>query len=70
MIVGLRGGLIGATVGVLATVGLSAIRDWTPLLDMRLALGTPLLGELIGLLSGTYPEWRAAAIEPIAALRA
>lgn len=70
VIVGLLGGLIGATVGVLATVGLSAVRDWTPLLDMRLALGAPLLGALIGLLAGTYPAWRAAAIEPIAALRA
>jgi putative ABC transport system permease protein len=69
-IVGLLGGLIGATVGVLATVGVSAFRDWTPLLDMRLAIGAPLLGALIGLLAGTYPAWRAAAIEPIAALRA
>jgi putative ABC transport system permease protein len=69
-IVGLLGGLIGATVGVLATVGVSAFRDWTPLLDMRLAIGAPLLGALIGLLAGTYPAWRAATIEPIAALRA
>jgi putative ABC transport system permease protein len=68
-IVGLLGGLIGATVGVLATVGVSAFRDWTPLLDMRLAIGAPLLGALIGLLAGTYPAWRAATIEPIAALR-
>jgi putative ABC transport system permease protein len=69
-IVGLLGGLIGATVGVLATVGLSAFRDWTPLLDLRLAVAAPLLGALIGLLAGTYPAWRAATIEPIAALRA
>jgi putative ABC transport system permease protein len=70
VIVGLLGGLIGATVGVLATVGASAVQDWTPLLDMRLALGAPLLGAVIGLLAGTYPAWRAATIEPIAALRA
>jgi putative ABC transport system permease protein len=69
-IVGLLGGLIGATAGVLATVGISAIRDWTPLLDLRLTVGAPLLGALIGLLAGAYPAWRAATIEPIAALRA
>jgi putative ABC transport system permease protein len=69
-IVGLLGGLVGTAVGVLTTVGVSAFREWTPLLDMRLAIVAPLLGALIGLLAGTYPAWRAAAIEPIAALRA
>lgn len=68
-IVGFLGGLIGSTVGVLATVGVSVLRDWTPLLDIRLALVAPLLGGLIGLVAGAYPAWRAAAVEPIAALR-
>jgi putative ABC transport system permease protein len=70
VIVGLLGGLVGTAVGVLATVAVSATREWTPLLDIRLALLAPVLGALIGLLAGTYPAWRAAAIEPIAALRA
>lgn len=69
VIVGLLGGLVGTAVGVLTTVGVSAFQDWTPLLDLRLALLAPFLGALIGLLAGTYPAWRAAAIEPIAALR-
>ena len=68
-IVGFLGGLIGSTIGVLATVGVSLARDWTPLLDIRLALVAPLLGGLIGLLAGSYPAWRASAVEPITALR-
>ncbi|MBB5786829.1 ABC transporter permease [Jiangella mangrovi] len=68
-IVGLLGGLIGSTIGVLATVGVSVVRDWTPLLDIRLALVAPLLGGLIGLVAGAYPAWRASAVEPITALR-
>ncbi|TDE08218.1 ABC transporter permease [Jiangella asiatica] len=68
-IVGFLGGLIGSTIGVLATVGVSVVRDWTPLLDIRLALAAPLLGGLIGLVAGTYPAWRASAVEPITALR-
>ena len=68
-IVGFLGGLIGSTIGVLATVGVSVAKDWTPLLDIRLALVAPLLGGLIGLVAGTYPAWRASAVEPIAALR-
>lgn len=69
VMVGLLGGLIGTAAGVLTTVGVSAFQDWTPLLDPRLAAVAPALGALIGLLAGTYPAWRAAAVEPIAALR-
>ncbi|PSK92403.1 putative ABC transport system permease protein [Haloactinopolyspora alba] len=68
-LVGLIGGLIGAAAGVLTTVGVSVVRDWTPLLDTRLAVAAPLLGAVIGLVAGTYPAWRASTIEPIAALR-
>ena len=67
---GFLGGLIGTSLGVMVTVGVSAVRDWTPILDPRLAVGAPLLGALIGLLAGGYPAWRAAAMEPITALRA
>jgi putative ABC transport system permease protein len=69
VIVGFLGGLLGTAVGVLLTVGVSWIRDWTPILDNRLAIGAPLLGAVIGLVAGTYPAWKASAIEPITALR-
>ena len=69
VVIGFLGGLIGTTVGVLLTVIVSAGRDWTPLLDPRLVVAAPLLGAFIGLAAGTYPAWKASAIEPIAALR-
>jgi putative ABC transport system permease protein len=69
VIVGFLGGILGTAVGVLLTVGVSFARDWTPLLDTRLAVGAPLLGAMIGLIAGTYPAWKASAIEPITALR-
>ena len=69
VIVGFLGGLLGTAVGVLLTVGVSWIRDWTPILDNRLAFGSPLLGAFIGLVAGTYPAWKASAIQPITALR-
>ncbi|NDL58022.1 ABC transporter permease [Phytoactinopolyspora mesophila] len=69
VVIGFLGGLVGAAAGVLVTVGVSALRDWTPLLDYRLAGTAPLLGALIGLVAGMYPAWRASTIEPITALR-
>jgi len=51
-------------------VGISATRTWTPVLDPWIPLAAPLLGAVIGLISGTYPALRAARMEPVDALRA
>jgi macrolide transport system ATP-binding/permease protein len=67
---GLAGGLIGASVGTLVIVAVSASNTWTPVLDPWVPLGAPLLGAVIGLVSGTYPALRAASLEPAEALRA
>jgi ABC-type lipoprotein release transport system permease subunit len=67
---GLAGGVIGTSLGILVVVGVSAANTWTPVLEPWVPLGAPLLGAVIGLLSGTYPSLRAAALEPVDALRA
>jgi macrolide transport system ATP-binding/permease protein len=67
---GLAGGVIGASVGTLVIVSVSAGNTWTPVLDPWVPLGAPLLGAVIGLLSGTYPALRAASLQPVDALRA
>jgi macrolide transport system ATP-binding/permease protein len=66
---GVIGGVIGASVGVLIVVGVSAYQVWTPILDPAAPFLAPLVGGGIGLLSGTYPAFRAARLEPVAALR-
>jgi macrolide transport system ATP-binding/permease protein len=66
---GLAGGIIGASIGILVVVVVSAYQEWTPVLDLWAPLGAPLLGVVIGLVSGAYPAMRAARMEPVEALR-
>jgi len=69
-VMGLLGGIIGASFGILVVVSVAASRTWTPVLDPWVPFAAPLVGALIGLLSGTYPSLRAARMEPVEALRA
>jgi hypothetical protein len=66
---GLVGGLIGAALGTLVVVVVAATRTWTPVLEPWVPIGAPLVGGLVGLLSGAYPSARAAALQPVDALR-
>ncbi|MEV0611805.1 ABC transporter permease [Nonomuraea sp. NPDC050404] len=66
---GLTGGVIGASLGVVAIVGVSVAKQWTPVLDLPLAMTAPLAGAVVGLLAGLYPALRAAHMEPVDALR-
>lgn len=68
-LLGALGGLIGATVGMYAVIIASAIKGWSPIVDLWLLCLAPIIGVATGLLAGAYPAYRAAGVEPAQALR-
>jgi macrolide transport system ATP-binding/permease protein len=66
---GVLGGLLGASAGLLAVVAVAAAQNWTPVVDPLLPLAAPLIGGLTGILAGSYPALRAGLLEPVEALR-
>lgn len=66
---GVIGGILGASAGILIVVAVSAYQVWTPVLDPAAPFLAPLVGGAIGLVSGAYPALRAAHLEPVEAFR-
>jgi putative ABC transport system permease protein len=71
--IGLLGGLGGLLLGWLTTLALNAAGNQSGtalfLLTSRLAIGSVLFALLLGVVSGLYPSWHAARLNPVAALR-
>jgi putative ABC transport system permease protein len=69
VMIGTLGGVLGASLGVLATSGIAVARGWVAVLDPRVIILAPLFGMIAGMLAGIYPARRATKITPVSALQ-
>jgi len=65
----LVGGVIGVVIGVAAGKIVSLVTGWPMLIPWAVALVAVVFSALLGLCFGVYPARKAAALDPIAALR-
>jgi len=69
LLLGLAGGLIGILLGVGIAYGLARTFAWPQLISPVAVFGSALFSMLIGVFFGYYPARKAAALDPIDALR-
>jgi ABC-type antimicrobial peptide transport system permease subunit len=69
LVLGLAGGLTGILVGVATAYALSKGFGWAHSLSPTAMLGSAAFSMLIGVIFGYYPARKAAALDPIEALR-
>jgi putative ABC transport system permease protein len=69
VVLGLLGGVAGILVGVGASITISRVFGWPQLISPMATIGSALFSIAIGVFFGYYPARKAAALDPIEALR-
>jgi putative ABC transport system permease protein len=69
MTISLVGGIIGVLLGVAASTGISSTLNWPTLVSPASIVISVVFSVIVGVLFGYYPARKAAALDPIDALR-
>lgn len=68
-LIALIGGLIGISIGICIAIITANSAGWPLMLDPMVAVIAFLFSGLVGIVSGFYPAFRAARLDPVEALR-
>src|ERR1041384_2374569 len=69
VVLSLTGGLIGIALGVIVSVAIPAFLSWPTLVSPASIIGSFIFSAAVGIFFGYYPARKAAALDPIEALR-
>jgi putative ABC transport system permease protein len=69
IVLSLAGGFTGIVLGVLASVGVPTLLGWPTLVSTASVVGSVVFSAAVGIFFGYYPARKAAALDPIDALR-
>jgi putative ABC transport system permease protein len=69
-LIALIGGVIGIAIGIGIAVVAANLAGWPLVIDPAIVLAAFIFSGLVGIVSGFYPAFRAARLDPVEALRA
>jgi ABC-type antimicrobial peptide transport system permease subunit len=69
IVLSLTGGLAGIMLGVVVSIGIPWMLGWPTLVSPMAIVGSVIFSAAVGIFFGYYPARKAAALDPIEALR-
>jgi len=69
IVLSLMGGVVGIVLGIALSLAIPAFLGWPTLVSMMAIVGSVLFSAAVGIFFGYYPARKAAALDPIEALR-
>ena len=69
IVLSLMGGMVGIILGIALSLAIPAFLGWPTLVSMMAIVGSVLFSAAVGIFFGYYPARKAAALDPIEALR-